>query len=1210
MFSSKVKVNTMSRMKSFRYWMAVVSCALVLLASGGALALAQEENPAAPAVAESAPAASNAVAAPATEAPAETPAPTDEASPADAAPAPEPTEEAAAPETATGAADEAAAPAETAPVNELPAVPAPADEVPAGEAPLGEGPEPESDLPLDVPAETETPAEGDAPVEAETPAGGAAAAEGEGGEDEGMSRLLIVAIVIAVIGLPLWIGGVLARSLRMPDYGWKIATALLTLTAGAVVCYFGWPPQLGPDLSGGINLIYEVSPDYEGDVEMEKLIGSLARRINPSGVKEVMIRPYGERQVEIIIPKADDAEVELVKNKITTAGMLEFRIVANPQDHAAEIEAARQTDEHVVEIGGTPRAKWVKLSEEQFDPQQTQGFITRQNVRGETEVLVVLDNYNVTGEYLDNAAQTIDQRGRPAVGFNFNSLGDRRFSGLTTENAPNPATGFKRLLGIVLDETLLSAPQLNEPIVGGRGEISGDFTEPEVEFLVSILNAGSLPATLNETPISEQITSPTLGADTVRSGAWAMGASLIAVMIFMVIYYHLFAGTVACLALFFNLVLLLAVMILINAAFTLPGIAGLVLTIGMAVDANVLIYERIREELSRGAALRMAIRNGFGRATTTIVDANVTTLITAIVLYWIGTDQIKGFAVTLILGILMSMYTAIFLGRLLFDIAERKRWITSLSMMQLLGSTHYDFLGKRRPAMALSLLMILVGITGVVVRGETVLDIDFTGGSSVTVAFNDPQEVGEVRSEVAEAADRLEEQVAAAQARTGAADVTPIEQQLAEINVPIEYTVVGIGEDDKLYKIDTSIQHAEIAQQMLREQFGERLLTNRLSYEPPRLTAAGGHLLQLSDTQPVALLQDAEAAPDAAPADAPEASPAAPEQAAADEAAEHAPAAPEPVEQTGLPAQAADAPADAAASRLGGDEGELKSTTTLQFGEPIKHDTLVEVIQNLLAELELPEVPFTLENPEHLGGSDVAWREWELTIELPPEQTTRLLGALETRIEAMTVFPSTSNIGSQVAGDTQVQAGYALFASLLIIVGYIWLRFQRVMYGLAAVAALVHDVVITLGVLALSKYLVDFADPVAAALLIDPFKISLSIVAALLTVVGYSLNDTIVVFDRIREMRGKSPHLTAEMINASINQTLSRTLLTSGTTLLVVIILYIWGGPGIHGFAFSLLIGIGVGTYSSIFIASPILLWMSQPGGEKPKRVPAEPLRA
>ena len=249
-----------------------------------------------------------------------------------------------------------------------------------------------------------------------------------------------------------------------------------------------------------------------------------------------------------------------------------------------------------------------------------------------------------------------------------------------------------------------------------------------------MLNAGSLPAALQPEPISQQRIGSQLGDDTIHKGTMAIIISTAAILVFMVIYYR-FCGIVADIAVMLNMIVTVALMILIKAAFTLPGLAGLVLTVGMAVDANVLIYERMREETERGASLRMAIRNGFSRAMATIIDSHVTTLVSTAVLYVVGTDQIKGFAVTLIIGLLMSLFTAVFVARVIFDIAEKRRWITQLKMMHVIGHTNIDFIRWRVPAIAGSVIICVLGFIAMASRGQEMLDIDFTGGSSVQLLF-------------------------------------------------------------------------------------------------------------------------------------------------------------------------------------------------------------------------------------------------------------------------------------------------------------------------------------------------------------------------------------------------------------------------------------------------------------------------------------------
>lgn len=268
----------------------------------------------------------------------------------------------------------------------------------------------------------------------------------------------------------------------------------------------------------------------------------------------------------------------------------------------------------------------------------------------------------------------------------------------------------------------------------------------------------------------------------------------------------------------------------------------------------------------------------------------------------------------------------------------------------------------------------------------------------------------------------------------------------------------------------------------------------------------------------------------------------------------------------------------------------------LVITKSLDYETMKELIDKMLTDAKVQATAFDLTNAEYVPGDTEGYTEWTLRIALPQDKVeSTVIQPLREKLAGIPFFPSSSSIGGRIAGDYQKTGILAIVGSLICIVGYIWIRFQRVVFGLAAVVALVHDVLITLGAIALSGFIASSF----GFLMLDEFKISLSVLAAFLTIIGYSLNDTIVVFDRIREVRGKSPNITGEMVNTSLNQTLSRTLLTSLTTFVVVLILYIGGGSGIHAFAFTLIIGVIVGTYSSIFIASPALLWMSRAGSPK-----------
>ena len=1014
--------------------------------------------------------------------------------------------------------------------------------------------------------------------------------------------LLFLVVLVGAFGL----AAGMASLLRVREYQTKLTIIFLSLFAAAAIIYAGWPPKLGIDLKGGVYLVYEtgekaketladaaIDPDGTASQasaglsasEMDKLVSAISKRINPGGVKEVVIRPFGQNQIEIVIPEVDESEIERYKEKITSAGTLEFRILANTNDHRELIDDAEKSDAqfvYMLDANGKPvrdeegapilRGWWVPISP---DGRENNPILRYPEIakrpgqigdRAVTEVLVVKDSYDVTGGYLVRSAPDTDQSGRRCVSFMFNSRGGLLFGGLTGDNKPDEALNFERKLGIILDGYLFSAPSIQTQI-RERGQITGQFSKEEIEDLVDVLNAGMLPTTLKEEPISQMATGPTLGKDTIERGTFAIGISLVLVLLFMLFYYR-FAGVVACAAMLANLILILGVMIFVKAAFTLPGIAGLVLTVGMAVDANVLIFERIREELDRQATLRMAIRNGFARATTTIVDANLTTLITGVVLYTVGTDQIKGFAVTLILGVTLSMFTAIYCSRVVFDIAEKKRWLKKMSMARIPLSGTVDFVGLRRLAGIASVTVILIGLAGVVLRGKGLMDIDFTGGVSVQTVFKDEQKIKDIRTVLSEREDVFDDLA------------------ISEMSLPDEPSrrfVINTARHDDGMDADAFLEEVKAT---LEEVFGDKLVHHSMEIEGggaeapateavPAAPEESDTSLLRSDLPGEDMLALAEDAP--VPAEGTDAG------------------AEEKADTGDAPDKEGDAKTEdtAGPAEDGPKPGEVEPVTwTVRFGtDKITHATLDKSIRKQMEALGTTAY-VKLTNPDYEKDYDPdrGYDWWEVSISLPAEQGRKVLEGVKASVEATPVFPSSNTIGGKVAGDTQWRAAAALLASLVFIVAYIWIRFQRVMFGLAAVVALVHDVLVTLGAIALTYWLAPFL----GVLLIDEFKIGLPVLAAFLTIIGYSLNDTIVVFDRIREVRGKAPSLTPAMINKSINQTLSRTLLTSFTTLIVVVILYAFGGTAIRVFAFSLVVGVIVGTYSSIFVASPVLLWIAQ----------------
>ncbi|NNE00679.1 MAG: protein translocase subunit SecD [Pirellulaceae bacterium] len=1027
---------------------------------------------------------------------------------------------------------------------------------------------------------------------------------------------------LAVLIFPFFAGGFLAKTFKMPGYGTRFGFILLAILASVVVLAQK-RPGLGVDLRGGTILVYEIDPaknlaaDGEGGtrIKSEDLIEPLTRRINPSGTQEIVLRPYGESEIEIIVPEVDQREVDRIKGIVAEAGILRFAILANGRDHGRIIKLARDQSESeqqnirtqgvVYDADRSIVARWAEVDREKVpegklaplrvnigdavvrNPQTGELVDLPDSIRGENgeflqarwidqqgfkalETLMIVDPLlDVKGEDLAFATSTFDQNGSPAVAFNLTDAGSGKFFALTTNNAPTGT--FQRQLGIVLDDKLLSAPNILQPI-RKEGRITGRFTREEVESLVAILKAGQLPAALTPQPIAENQIDATLGADTISKGIYAIGTSLVLVLIFILIYYQ-FAGVIACIALILNLAMILGTMVLINQPLTLPGLAGLVLTVGMSVDANVLIFERIREELKKGAADRMAVRNGFGKATVTIIDANLTTLITAIVLYAIGTDQIRGFAVTLILGILFSMFTAIYMSRTFFDFAERHGFLRlhmsdGVNAMRhaISGEGNLDFIGKGKLTLAMSAVLICVGIASLFARGNGIFDIDFAGGSSVQFRVDKPTDSETIRNIVGKVMD------------TGDGN-------------PIDFTVNGVSmdgtEQNTVYKVDSSFEEVDELKDAIQQAFAADAAVNLVSYKiaiKPAGDANSRRIRLRSDRSEFngVMLTAMRAQEDPEATDA---------QAAADQAPD---------------ADSTAEPPTSSAPNTASNAGELStmtySTAIVELGiedksqgASVNEATMKQEILRAAKAVDVPInenaielTPYGEGADEWSTGSSLQFSRWKVRIPMAASSADKIMGQLESNLGSEPVWISSSKVGKRVAGDMIGRAFGALFASLLCIIGYIWFRFQRVIYGLAAVAALLHDVLITLGAIAVSYWLAD----IFGILLIDPFKISLTVVAALLTIIGYSLNDTIVVFDRIRETKGKAPRLTGEMINVSINQTLSRTLLTSVTTLIVVVLLYAFGGEGIHAFAFALVIGVMVGTYSSIFVASPILLWL------------------
>ena len=939
-----------------------------------------------------------------------------------------------------------------------------------------------------------------------------------------------------------WMGRAIAKKSKLPDHGFKIFVVLLAFFGGFAALAMGWNRlTLGIDLQGGVVLIYDANPiqgttEYidpiTGGIDMDQLTRAIGRRINPGGVREIAITQLGTGQVQIVIPHAEAAEVARIERVVSESGALTFRILASrayPQDDTIIQRGENEPGRDILDHAGRVIARWVPIFDSQRESFENPDFVVRE--RGRTlEALVKYDDgVDITGEHLTLVTRGMGRDGSPGVSFNFNAIGANKFGRLTSSNRPDPVQDrLKRHLGIVLNDYLYSAPVIRSTIRdSGIIEFNAGHTEAErrklhqdIDDLIGILHAGALPAELSKEPVGRMLIGATLGADTIQKAQYSLAAAAIITLTFMLFYYRL-AGFIACFCVITNTVLIVAIMLSLRAAFTLPGLAGLVLTVGMAIDANILIYERIREELKGGASLKMAIRNGYSKAFSAIFDSNITTIVIGCILYAIGTEQVKGFAVTLVLGIALNLFTAIFCARVIMDVLANQRWITTFKMMQLFERPNFNFLQARYACAAFSTTLILIGLMAVFTRGRELLDIDFVGGVSVEAVFKQSQDAVQIR-------ERL---------RAKDATIQEVENRLNDLSVQnVQLEIDDDGQPlpaekrNTRFIITTSTPQVDgllpdtylaTVRSILRETFGDELEYARLDYNivSTRSVAGAGY-----DETVVEIARFPR------------------------------------TNYESLGSEIRAVIRRAAAERL--IDGEFSPPTITRPGYRDDEWT--------------PQQPF---------------ENWTLTFRIPREGLEKMLDAWKTELDTTPNFPTSTTIGGSVARHTRVQGIMAILAGLIFMAIYIAVRFTRWQYGLIAVIGLVHVVLIVLGMLALSKWCVDWSPALASLLLVEEFKIGLPVVAAFLAVIAYAINDTIILFDRIRENLGKSTILYGSMINAAINQVLARTVLTSATTFFVAMVLYIFGGQGIHAFSFAMAVGIACGTYSTIFICAPLLYW-------------------
>lgn len=819
-----------------------------------------------------------------------------------------------------------------------------------------------------------------------------------------------------------------------------------------------------------------------------------------------------------------------------------------------------------------------------------------------------------------------DQRGLLAVTFQFDPPGGQLFGQLTGDNVG-------KQLCIFLDDVAYSAANINSKI-NEFGEISSPngFSVDKVNYLVQTMQAGALPARLKDTPLSERTIEARLGQDNLNRSMKAALISLAAVTAFMLIYYRV-GGGIAVLAMLMNVFLTLAAMAYLRASFTMAGIAGVILVIGMSVDANVLIFERMREEKARGSSLRMLIKNGYDKAFLAIFDSNITTLLSAVILYYVGSEEVRGFGLTLGWGIVISMFTSLFVTRTLFAVLVKYDLIKTVNMMSLIPTPSIDWYSLRKYFIPASITLTVLGLVTLFTRSaRDMFDVEFLGGVSAVVEVKDRSANGDyIVKQMQSVAKSLEMD----SAKLANVTVTPVagepnafqisagdipaDRLAAIITEPLESLFERGGVDETAgpnmirVRLSSTMSAEELAArvrelQKVTKQSAEDLArmdvnsvvegdearkgllynvvtveTNKRLVQHALVSALGDKLniqpkisyrLRLDGDRPFAItqrrLESVVPLPEGVGADVTDFVDGAamvfedvrPPQTLATLT--------ERLRNMRLQPGYQDYP-----DRVPGLVG-IKPEGVNDKGVPLFSSFAVLVADENYAYSDNPEAWLT----------QFASKELELT---------------KATFDTQQSLQKVTQFKKQISGQSQNKAIMALVLSWLVIILFMWIRFGTAIYGVAGVVALVHDIAMVLAFLTFASVF-GGADTILGKLfLLTDFKIDMTIVAAFLTIVGYSVNDTIVIFDRIRETRGRLGIVTPEVLNRAINQCMSRTLLTGLTTLFVITIMYIFGGASIRGFNFCLLIGILTGTYSSFAVAAPLLLY----GKEEPATGPA-----
>lgn len=920
----------------------------------------------------------------------------------------------------------------------------------------------------------------------------------------------------------------------LPNLGQRFFVILLVLLIPSVWMMFGkfsW----GLDIQGGTSLIYHV-PGDPSDKDLEEVKEVMRQRVDKLGLKEITITTdKGSDDIIVELPGMSAEEARQVKTTLLELGQLVWAIEATNEELRDPINGLgpRFDPDQWRQTQLAQAQQLAQANPKQYDPKRFTGFPvllynnpqdpTRARAPGQAAAF----KYYPPNRYFDNKGTIAG----PSIGAIVHIKQKPTLSGEDVARVAPAQQGFEevvsfemipdkkdalrdltssnkgRNLCVMFNEKLVTRPVIEGTLPGG-GIIRGIDSRDEVRKLVVTIKSGSLK--IKPRLFMEQQIGPTLGEDAIRRGGTAIIVGSILVLIFMIWVYRI-GGVLANIALVMNLVVLLGVMQMMGATLSLPGIAGIILTVGIAVDANILIFERIREEREKGKTFVQAVKNGYGRATVTILDANITTLITGFVLYMFGTGAVKGFAFVLIAGLLVNLFTAIYMTKTVVAWLIERKSLTDLKVTRLFTPPSIDFLSMGKAAMGVSLALVIGGLVLFFSTLHEIRGLDFSGGVMMRVQLNKNMETAEFR-----------QTILGIQGIDQNLDIVSVRGNIAEGAGTNVFEVKVPAEEETADAIIKQIRTALESQKLLAP---NPIVPNAAFMGPTG--DKPGRIPPI--TQPKNDLEKAAA-----------------------------------IYPNGFAFQ-------------------------LNFLKPAPKLSLESTLKALVG--GDPRV-----TPVG-GGSGPNHLAYDVMIPAGP-YATRKLGAVtadlvaelrKVKPEALHLsdpVPVTRFIGVRVAQDFVNKAILAIIVSIIALVIYIRVRFKDFTFGVGASAALVHDVLITMGAIALFDKL-GFVN----------VKISLPIIAAFLTIIGYSLNDTIVIFDRLRENLGKQAMDLKDAMNLAIQQSLTRTFFTSVTTFFVVSCLFMfnYGQRGVlEGLGFALMVGVISGTYSTIFIACPTVLFLTR----------------